>query len=72
MPWREKVLKITLTKSPIGYSERQKQTVKALGLGKMNSSAVQPDNPQIRGMVRKVSHLVEIEQVDQDTPGGKE
>jgi len=66
------VLKITLTKSPIGYSERQKQTVKALGLGKMNSSAVQPDNPQIRGMVRKVSHLVEIEQVDQDTPGGKE
>lgn len=66
------MLKITLTKSPIGYSERQKQTVKALGLGKMNSSAVQPDNPQIRGMVRKVSHLVEIEQVDQDTPGGKE
>jgi large subunit ribosomal protein L30 len=67
-----KVLKITLKKSPIGYSERQKQTVKALGLGKMNSSAVQPDNPQIRGMVRKVSHLVEVEQVDQDTPGGKE
>lgn len=66
------MLKITLTKSPIGYSERQKQTVKALGLGKMNSSAVQPDNPQIRGMVRKVSHLVEVEQVDQDTPGGKE
>ena len=66
------MLKITLKKSPIGYSERQKQTVKALGLGKMNSSAVQPDNPQIRGMVRKVSHLVEVEQVDQDPPGGKE
>lgn len=66
------MLKITLRKSPIGYNERQKRTVKALGLGKMNSSAVQPDNPQIRGMVRKVSHLVEVEQVDQDTPGGKE
>lgn len=65
------MLKITLRKSPIGYSERQKNTVKALGLGKMNSSAVQPDNPQIRGMVRKVSHLVEVEQVGQDTPGGK-
>ena len=66
------MLKITLKKSPIGYSERQKRTVQALGLGKMNSSAVQPDNPQIRGMVRKVSHLVQIEQVEQDTPGGKE
>ena len=64
------MLKITLTKSPIGYSERQKRTVQALGLGKMNSCAIQPDNPQIRGMVNKVSHLVEVEQVDQ--PGGKE
>lgn len=58
------MLKITLKKSPIGYNEKQKKTVKALGLGKLNSTAVQPDNPQIQGMVRKVSHLVEVEQVE--------
>lgn len=60
------MLKITLRKSSIGYSERQKRTVEALGLGKLNSSTVKPDNPQIRGMVRKVSHLVEVEQVSQE------
>lgn len=65
------MLKITYTKSAIGYNERQKATIKALGLGKMNSSVIQPDNPQIRGMVKKVSHLVQVEQVDQDTAGGK-
>lgn len=64
------MLKITLRKSAIGYNERQKLTVKALGLRKMNSSTVKPDNPQIRGMVRRISHLVEVEQVDTDTPGG--
>jgi len=64
------VLKITYKKSAIGYSERQKATVKALGLGKLNSSKLQPDNPQIRGMVKKVNHLVVSEQVE--TPGGKE
>lgn len=58
------MLKITLTKSPIGYNERQKRTVEALGLSKMNSSTMQPDNSQIRGMVRKVSHLVTVEQVE--------
>jgi large subunit ribosomal protein L30 len=66
------VLRIKLTKSPIGYSERQKRTVKALGLGKMNSSSLQPDNPQIRGMVKKVGHLVAVEQVDEKTSGGSE
>ena len=66
------MLRIKLTKSPIGYSERQKRTVKALGLGKMNSSSLQPDNPQIQGMVKKVGHLVEVEQVDEKTSGGSE
>lgn len=65
------MLKITYTKSAIGYNERQKATVQALGLGKLNSYVVQPDNPQIRGMVRRVNHLVTVEQVEQDTPGGK-
>jgi large subunit ribosomal protein L30 len=65
------MLKITLRKSPIGFDGRQKATVKALGLGKLNSTTVKPDNPQIRGMVSKISHLVEVEQVDKDMPGGK-
>jgi len=66
------VLKITLRKSAIGYSERQKLTVKALGLKKINSSTVKPNNPQIRGMAKKIGHLVEVEQVDKDVPGGSE
>jgi large subunit ribosomal protein L30 len=64
------MLKITLRKSPIGYSVRQKRTVQALGLGKMNSSTMKADTPQILGMVRKVSHLVEVEQVETQTSGG--
>ncbi|MCL6629161.1 MAG: 50S ribosomal protein L30 [Armatimonadetes bacterium] len=65
-----KLLKITLKKSPIGYSERQKLTVKALGLGKLNSVTIKPDNPQIRGMVKKISHLVEVEEIQKEVPGG--
>lgn len=64
------MLRIKLTKSPIGYSERQKRTVTALGLGKLNSTTLKPDTPQIRGMVRKVSHLVQMEQVEEQTSGG--
>ncbi|MHB0912280.1 MAG: 50S ribosomal protein L30 [Armatimonadota bacterium] len=59
----KKVLKITLTKSAIGYNETQKRTVKALGLRKMGASIIHPDNPQIRGMVRRVNHLVTMEEV---------
>ena len=66
------MLKITLKKSAIGYNEKQKATVKALGLRKLNSSAVKPDNPQIQGMIKKISHLIEVEQVDKKTPGGSE
>lgn len=64
------MLKITLTKSPIGYNESQKRTVKALGLRKLSSSTLQPDNPQIRGMIKKVCHLVKYEQVVDAAPGG--
>lgn len=58
------MLKITYKKSVIGYNQRQKDTVKALGLRKLNSSVLQPDNPQIRGMVNSVCHLVEVEPVE--------
>lgn len=57
-------LKITLVRSPIGYSKRQKRTVEALGLRRLHQSVIQPDNPAIRGMVRKVSHLVVVEEVE--------
>lgn len=56
-------LKITLVRSPIGYNKRQKRTVEALGLRRLNQSVLKPDNPAIRGMVRKISHLVTIEEV---------
>lgn len=57
-------IKVTLRKSPIGYSEKQKKTVKGLGLTKLNGSKVLKDTPEIRGMINKVFHLVEIESVD--------
>jgi large subunit ribosomal protein L30 len=56
------MLKITLVKSAIGYSERHKATVRALGLRKMNQTVVQEDNPTIRGMLSKVNHLVLVEE----------
>lgn len=59
-----KKLRITLVKSPIGYNKRQKGTVKALGLRKMHTTVLHDDNPAIRGMVNKISHLVEVEEVD--------
>lgn len=57
-------LRITLKKSPIGYNKRQKLTLVALGLRKLNATVEQPDRPEIRGMVRRVSHLVEVEEAD--------
>lgn len=59
---KKKELKITLVKSPIGYSERQKGTVRALGLRKMFQTVTQEDTPVIRGMINKVSHLVSVEE----------
>lgn len=59
---KKKMLRITLVKSTIGYSERHKATVRALGLRKINQSVVQEDNPSVRGMLSKVNHLVKIEE----------
>ena len=58
-----KKIKVTLVKSPIDRPERQKQTLKALGLNKTNSSKEIEATPQILGMVRKVTHLVKVEEV---------
>jgi len=60
----EKIIRITLRKSPIGYSERQKGTVKALGLKRMHQSIEHVDTPVMRGMVARSSHLVEVEEIN--------
>jgi large subunit ribosomal protein L30 len=59
---QEKTLRITLVRSPIGYTKRQKATVRALGLRKMNHTVEHKDVPEIRGMVNKISHLVHVEE----------
>lgn len=58
-----KTLKVTLVKSPIGRSANQHKTLRALGLGKVNSSHVLPDNDATRGMIFKVKHLVTVEEL---------
>ncbi len=58
-----KKIKITLVKSPIDRPERQKLTLKALGLNKMNSTKEVEATPQILGMVRKVEHMVAVEEI---------
>ena len=57
-----KKLRITLVKSAIGYSEKHKATIRALGLRHMNQTVEQEDNPVIRGMLMKVNHLVKVEE----------
>ena len=56
-------LRITWFKSSIGYSQRQKGTIRALGLRRLGDVVEQADTPVIRGMVDKVSHLVHVEKV---------
>lgn len=56
-------LKIVLTRSLIGRPEDQKSTVRVLGLTKIHQSVLQEDTPTIRGMLRKVEHLVSVEEL---------
>ena len=56
-------VKITLTRSLIGYPKDQRATVKALGLGKIRTSVVKEDSASLRGMLHKVAHLVQVEEV---------
>ena len=56
-------VKITQVRSLIDRPKRQKDTIKALGLRKINHSVVHEANPQILGMISKVSHLVKVEEV---------
>jgi large subunit ribosomal protein L30 len=56
-------LRVTYVKSTIGYNKRQKSTIRALGLRKLNQTVVHDDTPAIRGMINSVSHLVAVEEV---------
>ncbi|MCX7797980.1 MAG: 50S ribosomal protein L30 [Melioribacter sp.] len=60
-----KKLKITQIKSIIDRPKPQKLTIKALGLGRPNYQVIHNDTPQIRGMIRKVSHLVKVEEIEE-------
>jgi len=57
-----KTIKVTLVRSPIGYNQKQKDTVRALGLRRMNQTVEHPDTPAVRGMVNTVVHLIRVEE----------
>ena len=56
-------LKITLVKSTIGRPSDQGRAVKSLGLRRLHHTVVRPDHPSVRGAVRKISHLVTVEEI---------
>ncbi len=56
-------LRVTWIKSSIGYSERQKATIRALGLKRLGQSVEHEDTPVVRGMIAAVNHLVEVQEV---------
>lgn len=60
----EKKLKVTLVKSFIGRPQKHRQVLRGMGLGKLNKTVVLQDTPEIRGMIRKVSHLVSMEELE--------
>jgi large subunit ribosomal protein L30 len=65
MPKKEttgKTLRVTLVKSPIGYTKDQRRTARALGLNRMNQTVEHKDNPALRGMLNKIIHLLRIEE----------
>ncbi|MBO4533894.1 MAG: 50S ribosomal protein L30 [Treponema sp.] len=58
-----KQVKVTLIKSVIGQKPDKKATVRSLGLKKISSSNILPDNESVRGMIASVSHLVKVEEI---------
>jgi large subunit ribosomal protein L30 len=63
---KQKALKITLVKSPIGYEQRQKETVRSLGLRRLHATVIHNDAPHIRGMIHRVRHLVVFEEIEKE------
>ncbi len=62
---KTKKLKITLVKSVIGYDRKQRETVKGLGLRRIRHTVVRENRPEIWGMIKKLSHLVKVEEVEE-------
>ena len=59
----DKKLKVTYTKSSIGFNKNQAKVLEALGLTKLNDTNILPDNASVRGAIFKVKHLVSVEEV---------
>lgn len=57
----QRMLKITLVRSPIGQTERQRATLRGIGLTRVGRTVVRSDTPPLRGMIEKVQHLVKVE-----------
>ncbi len=60
-------LRITYVRSAIGYNARQKRTIRSLGLHRLGDQVEHEDNEAIRGMVRRVRHLVQVEEVNNES-----
>jgi large subunit ribosomal protein L30 len=60
-------LRITLKRSVVGRPKDQKETARILGLTRTNRAVIRPDNPAVRGMANKLSHLVSIEEIDEES-----
>jgi len=60
---KNKKIKITLIKSPIGYKQKAKKTIEALGLRKMNQSVIHNSNDSITGMINLVNYLIKVEEI---------
>ena len=58
----QKMLKITLVKSPIGAVPKHKATVESMGLRKLNKTIILPDNAATRGQIQQIRHLVKVEE----------
>jgi len=59
-----KQLKIKLVRSVIGRPRKQREVVKGLGLRKLNSEVIREDRPETRGMIRKIPHLIKVEELE--------
>ena len=60
----QKMLKITLVKSPIGAVPKHRATVQSMGLRKLNKTIVLPDNAATRGQIQQIRHLIKVEEVE--------
>ena len=58
----DKLIRVTLVRSPIGYTKDQRATARALGLRRLHQTVEHTNNPALRGMIKKIIHLVQIEE----------